>query len=71
MKEEAKNRDARGAKQDKQHITLLLGCSMSGEKLPPIVIVQFKNPTGFRHSRLPLRYYNTKQAGKGPSRRHI
>ena len=59
---EHKNKDARGKKPEKQRVTLLLGASMEGEKLPPIIIGKHQSPRGFANARIPLDYHHSKSA---------
>ena len=59
---EANDKNLRGHKQEKHRITILFGCSMTGEKLMPVIIGKYKTPRGFRNSRTPLDYYSSSNA---------
>lgn len=54
-----------GSKKSKERLTVLLCCSMVGEKLPPLVIGKYANPRCFRGGdvkNLPCEYKHTKNA---------
>ena len=51
---EAADKSIRGQKSDKKIITLSLGATMSGEKLPPKAIGNYKYPRGFKDARFPM-----------------
>lgn len=54
-----------GGKNSKDRLTLLLCCSMSGEKLPPLVVGKYKNPRCFRGvdvKQLPCAYHHSQNA---------
>ena len=52
-----------GVKQSKERLTILVGCSMNGERLPLLVIGKSKAPRCFRGiTNLPTEYNNSKKA---------
>lgn len=62
---EFSHNSASGGKVCKERLTLLLGCSMSGEKLPPLVIGKHKSPRCFRGidcKHLPCEYKHSRNA---------
>ena len=60
--EEKKDRNLRGSKQQQQRVTVLVGASMSGEKLPFIVVGKFEKPRVFKNTHLPVENHAQKSA---------
>ena len=60
--EEKKDRNLRGSKQQKQRITVLVGASMTGKKLPLIVVGKYEKPRFFKNDRVPVKYHAQKSA---------
>ena len=60
--EEKKERNLRRSKQQKQRITVLVGASMSGEKLPLIVVGKYEKPRVLKNARVPVEYHAQKSA---------
>ena len=57
-----KDWNLRGSKQQKQRITVLVGASMSGEKLPLIVVGKYEKLRVFKNARVPVEYHAQKSA---------
>ena len=60
--EKKKDRNLWGSKQQKQRITVLVGASKSGEKLPFIVVGKYEKPRVFKNARAPVEYHAQKRA---------
>lgn len=60
---ESENRNLRGRNSTKQRITVLVGSSMTGEKMPLVVIGKSEKPRAFKNVKtLPVEYYSQKKA---------
>ena len=57
-----KNQNCAGGKKAKDRITVLVGASAIGEKLPLLVIGKSKQPRCFRNANIPLKYTSNKKA---------
>lgn len=56
-------KNVRGNKQPKNRLTILFGCSMTGEKLPPSVIGKYQKPRCFKGiTEFPVQYESNKKA---------
>ena len=58
-----KSEEVYGAKRSKERVSALLGVSMAGEKLPPLIIGKLQKPRCFRGIRhVPLKYKANRRA---------
>ncbi len=61
--QEAADRSLRGHRSSKQRVTILVGASMTGEKMPLIMIGKSERPRAFKNvPNLPVTYFNQKKA---------
>ena len=54
-----------GKKKNKERVTILLACSLAGEKLPAVFVHKYKQPKclrGINHNSLPIWYYWNKKS---------